>query len=53
MQRLTDEVCTEFTLITCRSFSNWSVYNLLEMIETTYLNEREPHDLQKSDASDF
>lgn len=56
VQHLTDEVCTEFVPITGRSSSNWSVYNLLEMlliIETTYLNEREPHDLQKSDASDF
>jgi hypothetical protein len=26
---------------------------MLRIIETTYRNEREPRDLQKSDASDF
>lgn len=56
MQHLTDEVCTEFAPKTGKSSSNWSVYNLLEMlliIETTHLSERVPRDLQKSDASDF
>lgn len=46
----------QFAPITGRSSSNWSVYNLLEMlliIETASLNEREPRDLHKSDASDF
>lgn len=42
-------VCS-FSPIPVRSSFNWLVYNLLEMlliIETTYVNEREPHDFTK------